>query len=235
MAGPGNGRGGRLLAVVGQDPLLAYYVRQSVCRGGPVLVLGSGNGRLVWELARVGLGTVAVDPSARMVASAEELRLGQPAEVAARVRLLAADLRVLRLSERFPLVLAPQNALGLAGSQESLEAVLVTAVHHLAQGGELLFDVPNPRPQALSPTEEAWHPLGGIEPPRPAFAPHLRERHRGRGGEGIHRLRLRQFSVEELDQCLKATGLVAQERYGGFDERPFEPAHPLQVVVARQG
>ena len=64
------------------------------------------------------------------------------------------------------------------------------------------------------------------------FAPHLRERDRRDGIEGIRRLRLRHFSVAEIDQALREADFVATERYGSFDRRPFEPTDPIQVVVA---
>ena len=69
------------------------------------------------------------------------------------------------------------------------------------------------------------------------FAPHLRERVRSRAApeheqSGIRRLRLRQFTVADLDEALADGLFVPTERKGAFDRRPFGAGDPLQVVVA---
>jgi hypothetical protein len=147
--------------------------------------------------------------------------------------LICADLRTVRLAERFEGVLAPQNALGLMASLPDLDALLATVRHHLKDGGLFAFDVLNPASQSLSrPQAEPGAPL---DSGRPAFIPHLRERRRSPPEDtlsGIRRLRLRQFSPDELDGALGRAGLVALERYGDFDGKPFDPEDPLQVVVA---
>jgi hypothetical protein len=110
--------------------------------------------------------------------------------------------------------------------------MLATVRHHLEDDGIFAFDVLNPirEPGTKEPAE--WQPLEGIEPPRPVFAPHLRERDRRDGIEGIRRLRLRHFSVAEVDQALNHADFRATERYGSFDRRPFDPGDPVQVVIS---
>jgi hypothetical protein len=57
-----------------------------------------------------------------------------------------------------------------------------------------------------------------------------------RGADGttdsLRRLRIRHFTVAEIDRALEEAGFVATERYGDFDRRPFDAAHSRQVVVA---
>lgn len=238
MSGSNSGRPGPQLSLVAQDKDVAFYVREADARGGPVLVLGAGTGRIAWELALHGHRTVAVDPSEVMIESAEERRAFESAEASDRLRLIEADPRSLRLSERFKVILAPQNALALNATLDDLDAMLATVRHHLAEDGVFAFDVLNPARRAGGsmepPPEDGWHPQEGVEPPRPLFAPHLRERTRTPEGtsEGIRRLRLRHFTVAEVDQALEEASFVATERYGGFERRPFEPEDPIQVVVA---
>lgn len=238
MAG-GTGRSGPQLALVGQEKDLAFYAREAVARGGPVLVLGAGTGRIAWELALRGVRTVAVEPSLAMLEVAQERRAQEPAEASDRLSLLNEDPRSLRLSQRFPLVLAPHNALALSATLDDLDATLATVRHHLRERGVLLFDVLNPRREeesAMEDAEEGWQPLEGIEPPRPVFAPHLRERSRGPRGttQGIRRLRVRHFTVQEIDQALRDGGFEASERFGGFDRRTFSATDPIQVVIAHR-
>lgn len=236
MAG-NNGRSGPLLALVGQEKDVAFYVREVESRRAPVLVLGAGTGRIAWELALHGHTTVAVEPSEVMVESAEDRRRYEPPEASDRLRLITADPRALRIPERFPVILAPQNALALNATLDDLDAMLATVRHHLTDDGVFAFDVLNPRTPRIpegTPPAEGWHPQEGIEPPRPLFAPHLRERTRTPEGvtEGIRRLRLRHFSVAEIDQALEEAAFTATERYGTFDRRPFEQEDAVQVVIA---
>ncbi|MCI0573991.1 MAG: class I SAM-dependent methyltransferase [Myxococcaceae bacterium] len=231
-----TGRGRPPLSLVGQESDVRFYARHAREAGGPVLILGCGSGRLALALADAGVEVLGVDPSARMVASAEALRAAADAEVAARLRFLTADLRALRLAERFPLVAAPHNALGLMDSPAELESLLTTVRHHLAPGGRFVFDLLNARDGDLSYGAEDREPSAPLEPLRPVFTPHLRERRRDGAGRveagGIRRLRLRPFRPEEVDRALRAVGLEARERYGRFDGRVFSPTDERQVVVA---
>ena len=179
-----------------------------------MLVLGSADGRVAFALAARGHRVLAVEPSARMHAAADEKRPGEPG--AAEVRLLNADLRSVRLDEKFALVVAPQNALGLMATVDDFEAALTTVRLHLTPTGVFAFDL-------RSDADTDPPPLG-----RPAFTAHLRER----GGLSARRLRRRVFTPAEVDGVLARTGLVARERYGDFLSRPWEDTDEMQVVVA---
>ncbi|WP_426749337.1 class I SAM-dependent methyltransferase [Myxococcus sp. Y35] len=219
------------LSLVGQEPDLVFYTRQAAEHGGPVLVLGAANGRVVWALAEHGIAAVGVDPSEVMIRSAEERRASEPADVSSRARFLVADLRSLRLPERFPLVLAPQHALGLMPGRDDLEALLATVRHHLTPDGSFVYDVLNtPREPVLPRDDEA--PSAGLEPRRPFFALHLRERRQPGGPSTIRRLKLRHFSPEELDAALISAGLVPRERYGRFDGKPFDLEDSRHIGIA---
>ncbi len=199
------------LSLVGLDLASAFYVRQAGKQAMPVLVLGSGDGRVAFAIANRGHRVVAVEPSPRMHATAGEKR-----PEAADVKLVHADLRTVRLDEKFGLVVAPQNALGLMGGPDELDAALATVRFHLGDDGVFAFDL-------RSDSDTNPQPLG-----RPAFAAHMRER----GGQSARRLRRRAFSPNEVDLTLGRVGLEARERYGDFLLRPHEETDALQVVIA---
>lgn len=221
------------LALVSRDTDLAFYARQAA-RGGTVLVLGCADGRIPCGLAKEGARVVGVDPSESMISRAEALRRKADPEVQARLSLKAADLRVVRLTERFGLVLCPLNAIGLVATLEELDALLATVRHHLTPDGTLALDAANPRRYELHQDPDEPVP-GYVEPRRALFAPHLRERDRKgpKASAGIRRLRVGRFYPAELDQALARAGLEACERFGTFDGGPFDPDGPLQVVIAR--
>jgi hypothetical protein len=126
----------------------------------------------------------------------------------------------------------------LSGSVVGLEAAMATVGHHLSPDGTFLFDLPHPRASELAmrvPPAQDTGPVTAVEPRRPLFAAHLRERKRASGTparEGIHRLRLRHHGLEEVDAALRHEGLVPLERFGSFDGKPFQEDDDRQVVVA---
>ncbi len=223
-------RGRTPLSLVGLDPDLLFYSRQAGERGGPVLVLGSANGRVPWSLAGHGFTTVGVDASSVMIRLAEERRATEPAEVSARVSFVTSDVRVLRLPERFPLVLAPQHAMGLMATKEDLEAFITTVRYHLTPGGTFIYDVLNPPREAIIRDDD--EPRAPLEPRRPLFALHLRERKPPGAPAPIRRLKLRHFAPEELEVALGTGGLTLHERFGRFDGKPFDLQDSRQIGVA---
>ncbi|MDY7231865.1 class I SAM-dependent methyltransferase [Hyalangium rubrum] len=227
-----DGRGRAPLSLVGQEPDLLFYTRQAGERGGPVLVLGAANGRVPWSLAGHGFAAVGVDASEAMVRAAEERRTTESVEVSERARFVVSDVRALRLEERFPLVLAPQHSMGLMATRDDLEAFIATVRHHLSPGGTFIYDVLNPPREAIIRDDEEDAPTAPLEPRRPLFALHLRERKLPGGTAPIRRLRLRHFAPEELEEALTAGGLTLRERFGRFDGKPFDLKDSRQIGVA---
>ncbi|HYH97616.1 class I SAM-dependent methyltransferase [Hyalangium sp.] len=223
-------RGRAPLSLVAQEPDLHFYRQRAEERGGPVLVLGAANGRVPWSLAGHGFAAVGVDSSEVMIRSAEERRAEESAEVSSRVQFIASDMRALRLTERFPLVLAPQHAMGVMATRDDLDAFLATVCHHLAPGGTFIYDVLNPPREAIIRDDD--DPRSPLEPRRPLFARHLRERKAPGGTSPIRRLKLRHFAPEELDEALATCGLTLHERYGRFDGKPFDLQDSRQIGVA---
>ena len=116
-----------LTVVGGARGEVARYASLLPATGGPVLVLGVADGRLAEALVRRDVPVTGVDPSPRMLARAEETRARLPPELQGRMQLLRADLRSLRLSQRFAAVFAPRDAVALVATRSDLEALFLTA------------------------------------------------------------------------------------------------------------
>jgi SAM-dependent methyltransferase len=199
--------------------------------GGPVLVLGVAEGRLAEALVRRGAPVTGVDPSPRMLARAEETRATLPPELQGRLQLMRADLRSLRLSQRFVAVFAPRDAVALVATRGDLEALFVTAREHLAPGASFGFDLSLPPPRWLFP--EDVDPHEGVQPERAVFTPHLHSRRTRQGHRDIHRLLLRHFTAGEVDHALAAADLEPLTRDRDFEGRAWEPGADRIVVVAQ--
>src|SRR5690606_36322935 len=120
-----------------------FYLRLADDVGSPVLELGAGTGRVTEALARAGHAVVAVDSSAPMLERAAS-RLTR-AGVMDRVELVHEDMRFISRQERFPLVVAPFNALMHLYTLADQDAALQRVAAHLEPGGVFAFDLYAPR------------------------------------------------------------------------------------------
>jgi hypothetical protein len=207
------------LSLVGRDSETAFYLGLAQRFGAPVLVLGSADGALTWALAARGLDIVGVEPSAFLMREAEERRAEEPASAAAHVQLIHADLRTVRLQQRFKTVLAPKGALTFLPGLAAVDAVLAAAAQHLAPEGGFAFEV-----AGLQGHSTIEGPMG-----RSLFTAHLRER---KGAGAIRRVRRVTLTAADLEGALEASGLQAHERYGDFTGRPWDEREDRQIVVA---
>jgi SAM-dependent methyltransferase len=129
----------------GYDADLPLWRELAGERGGPVLDLGAGTGRVALDLARRGHAVVALDLEARFLAALREraAREAAPAPatgetLAGRIETVVGDARAFALpGRRFPLVLAPMQTVQLLGGPAGRAAFLARCAEHLAPGGLL--------------------------------------------------------------------------------------------------
>ena len=134
-----------------------FYRALALGVGGPVLEYGTGNGRIAIAIARAGVPVVGVDLSRHMLESFA-LRLGeQPKAVQERIELVRGDMRNARLRRRFPLVIAPFNAVLHLYDRGDVEAFFASVRRHLKPGGRFVFDYSIPTPQELCRDPARWY------------------------------------------------------------------------------
>lgn len=102
-------------------------------RGGIVLDLGAGTGRVALHLAARGHRLVAVEQDA-LLAEALERRAGERG-LGERIEVVRADARELGLERRFKLIIAPMQLLHMLGGAAARRRALGAVARHLAPGG----------------------------------------------------------------------------------------------------
>lgn len=114
--------------------------REFVPPGGRALEIGYATLRIVLPVAEAGIAVTGVDLSTHMEELARRKLATVPPDVAARVSLVMHDVRDMRLDERYDLIYAPQNMLGLFLTAADQVALFETVRYHLKPGGVFVFD-----------------------------------------------------------------------------------------------
>ena len=230
---------------------LAFYVELARKARGPVLELGAGTGRVTLALARAGVDVVGIDQSAPMLARARERLARLPAISQARVTLRVADMRSLRLRQRFALVIAPFNLFMHLYTRKDVERALATVHAHLEPGGRFALDVLLPDLGALrrdpsrvyrcrpvfDPTDGKQHAYGeSFDYDAVSQVQTVRMMFQRLDRPELDRttpLALRCYFPEELLTLLHYNHFQVAARYGDFTKGPLTADSESQVIVAR--
>ena len=111
-----------------------FYIEEA-SRGGNVLELACGSGRLTVQLAQKGIDIVGADLSASMLQAARD----KAAAAGLRIEFVEADMRSFDFGRRFSTILIPGNSLLHLLGREDLMQCLACVRRHLAAGGRLDF------------------------------------------------------------------------------------------------
>lgn len=234
---------------------IAYWVAQAARLGSPVLDLGAAAGRVTVPLARAGAEVWALDASEAMVAELHRAAAGEPPEVRARIHPVHADMRTFSLDRRFRLVVIAMNTLQALTAPRDQVACLRAVERHLADDGELIFDVALPDPVEIADSMgversggeyrdpvtgtviahsawyDAWDPLTQTL----EFTHRIRETTpSGRRHEFLRHHTVHLFMPTEMEHLLARAGLCTVELLGDFDGGPVAPGADCQIRRCRR-
>jgi SAM-dependent methyltransferase len=125
-------------------------------RGGPLLDIGCGTGRVALDLAALGHDVTALDSDPSLVAALAS----RARERGVRVRTAVADARSFELGREFVLAIAPMQVVQLLGGEEGRSDLLRRMRAHLAPGG--VFAAALADPFEDFPEEESLPPLPDV-------------------------------------------------------------------------
>jgi SAM-dependent methyltransferase len=233
--------------IVQPGPCETFYRDLARERGGKVLELACGTGRLTLPPARDGHPVTAIDSSSAMLKLARKKSRSERLDIT----FLHADMRSLKVSARFSLVVVGSNSLAHLTTSEDIRACFRCVRRHLGPDGVFAFDIINPDIKALAqaspgrrvridlgpnpssaiPIEEEttydpvaqlrtshWHLRDSSIPAPAALAP----------------LVLRLIYPQELPLLLETEGLTLISRFGDFARNPLTRESLNQVCIARR-
>ncbi len=220
----------------------AFYRQLAQDAGGPVLELGCGTGRILLDIAASGIECVGLDPSPAML---QVLRSKSPPP---NLSLVQGQMQSFELGAgRFRLITAPFRAFSHLLTVEEQLAALTCIRRHLAPGGQLVFDLFDPKleriaalsePERLAATfEHRGHTLQRFDSSeRDHTAQIMTVRMRFAGGpkelSGCAEFKLRWLYRYEVEHLLYRAGFAEVAIYGGFARQPWVAAGET-VVFAR--
>lgn len=232
---------------------LDLYRALALRTGGPILELGAGTGRIAVPLAAAGYDVTAVDLDPAMLARAQRRARDAGGDVAARIHLVEADMRELRLPRAtFRLAFIALNSLPLAGDRVGQAAAVATLARHLGPGGLAVVDVWLPDAATLAGYDGSLSleyvrrdPETGRIVAKLAAAQHDAATgtvaltaiyDEGEPGEPVVRWiredRLRLVSPDDLAELARAAGLEVEILAGGYDLEPLGAGAQRAVLVA---
>jgi SAM-dependent methyltransferase len=236
-----------------KDEDFAFYSELASEADGPILIIGSGTGRVALHLAEQGHTVHGIEIENAMFQRAEAHLKARP-HLRERVTFHHADAMRLKLDLRFGLVILPYNTFMHFLTLDAQRRLLARIAQWVKEGGALAVDLPNAGDAFASQDTEAiilertfieqdsGHLVMQQSSSRLDRTEQLMEvtwlyDEIGEGGvltRTVVPVQLHYFFFNELWLLLEHSGLDIEEVYGDFDRSEFVDGCPRMIVVARQ-
>src|SRR6266849_1876222 len=231
------------------DEDIDLYMNFAELRGGPLLELACGSGRLLLPLADAGYEVTGVDTSASMLALA---RLALETEgVAARCELVQQDMCALQLDKKFHMAFIALGSFGHICARKAQQQALAAIRAHLSAGGTFILDISNEDARYMEGMsgqmlhQGTWRLDDGsmvthFVSPASSTTTHLLDLTHfydiHRQGEAVRRTitqtRLYLFERNEAELLLEQAGFSVKNVYGNYDLSQYEHDSPRMIFVA---
>jgi SAM-dependent methyltransferase len=218
-----------------------FWLSQAKVRGGPVLELGCGTGKLSIPLALAGYSVVGLDASAALLKFA--------ASKSGDVKWIEADMRNFNINEKFSLIMLPSNNLGHLHTVEDFENCIRCVKRHLEPGGVFVIDVFVPNLKLMLRSADEEYLLDEYDNPDGQGRVRVMARSHYESTTQIMRtttirkivdqpdvvgsLDLKMYFPRELEALVRCNGLRIAERYGDHSEVEFDEKSRFQILVCK--
>ena len=216
-----------------------FWLSQARIRGGPILELGCGTGKLSIPLAQAGFSVTGLDNSPALLQFA--------ASKSGAVNWIAGDMRGFDLNERFALIMLPSNNLGHLHTPEDFQRCIGSVKRHLQPGGALVIDVFVPSLKLLLRDAAEEYLLDEYADPNGQGRVRVMARSSYEPTTQIMRtktvrkivgqpdivgsLDLKMYFPRELEALVKCHGLRIAARYGNHEGEAFDENSRFQILV----
>jgi ubiquinone/menaquinone biosynthesis C-methylase UbiE len=233
------------------------FAADVIARGGKILEIACGTGRMTIPLAKAGANITGQDLSPAMLAVARKKSAGLP-----QVRWVEANMRAFDLGEQFDLIFSPGHSFQFMLTAAEQVECLETLKRHLASGGVLILhldhqdvawlgEVGGEQAGVFKSGSEVLHPQTGQR--FRSFSSWTYERatqtaiankyyeELDPSGEVLHRinrgpLRLHCVFRTEMEHLLVRAGFEVLALYGDFERNPLQNTSSEMIwVVSLKG
>jgi len=236
-------------------PDVDFYVEEAQAIKGSVLEVGSGTGRVLIPIARLGKEITGVDSSPRMLRCCERRLEAEAPEVRRNVTLVQADMRDLNLGRRFSIAMIPFRPIQHLTAVSDQIAALQAIHRHLEPSGRLVFDVFNPKLQYLlenrsaereDTAEVALDDGRSFRRTARVTAVHIVEQYSeveliwyvreedGTTQRLVQGFNMRWYWQYELEHLLARCGFRVKAIFGDFNRSPVTDISPEMIFVAER-
>ncbi len=220
--------------------------------GEPILIVGSGTGRLMLHLAQEGYHVHGIEIEPAMLERARAKREALP-HLKDLLSFHQGDALKVPLDGKFKLAIIPYNTLMHFHDQSVQRTLLKRLREWVAPGGALVIDLPNAGDAFAAPDTEAvtlertfleeetghlvmQQSVSRID--RAEQMMHVTWIYDEIGDEGaltrtVVPVLIRYFFLAEMRLLLEVCGFRIEDVYGDFDRSPFDESAPRMVVVAK--
>jgi len=204
-----------------------------LAKGGRVLELGIGTGRIALPLAAKGLAVHGIEASARML---EELRRRPGGD---KIPVTVGDLGDVAVDGRFSLIFVVFNTLFALPTQEAQVQCFVNVAAHLEPGGVFVVEAFVPDPSRYIRNQNVAVTTIGLDQVRLAVSMHdplsqsVNSQHITIGNDGTrcYPVQLRYAWPSELDLMARLAGLRLKERWSTWQRSPFTSSESSHVSL----
>ena len=226
----------------GSEPL-AFYERQIARFGQPVLELACGTGDHVVTLSENDYDISGTEKFEDRLNATREKASGRNVET----NLFNADMRNFDLGRQFRLIFIAGNALQHLKTTDEVESCFASVRRHLRTGGRFVVEIFNPSVSVLSRDPSQRHFVGEYRTDDGWVVLTTSSRYDAASQinyvnwhyknqywkeEQTVSFTMRQFFPQEFDALFARNGFRIEQKFGDFNESPFDSISPRQIVVA---
>lgn len=226
---------------------------EAVKRGGDVLELACGTGRVTLELAKnKNINIIGLDYSEEMLNILDKKIEDQGIK---NIKTIQGDMRSFCLKQQFDTILITSNSLNHIEKNDDLIKCFDTIMSHLKDDGVLIFDILNPFPHFLIRNtkneydhrvfknivngknfkmwENSYYNKGEQINYVNYFYQYLNEENQLIGEIIKTNIKVRLFHPQEMDMFLKTSG-YQYRKYGWYDFSDFTGEGPEQIYFVKK-